>query len=173
MDAGWAAVIAGASGAGGAALAAWATGRAMIGQARLQAKSGFDQWLRERQQEACVAVLSAADVVRDTLDPVIGHTIHPPDPEERRAAWRATNDALHGFDSACRAAEIVCPRNVGTEAQAMRTALHGLVDVWRGPAEQPADQLAIAFAAARRTWTEKLEHYMARVEVLMQTFDAD
>ncbi|MEU9663476.1 hypothetical protein [Streptomyces chartreusis] len=74
MDAGWAAVIAGASGAGGAALAAWATGRAMVRQARMQAQQGFDQWLRERRQEAYAALLSACDAVHDALNTVIGHT---------------------------------------------------------------------------------------------------
>ncbi|MBT2423451.1 hypothetical protein J7F01_41190 [Streptomyces sp. ISL-22] len=173
MDAGWAAVIAGASGAGGAALAAWATGRAMIRQARLQAKSGFDQWLRERQQEACAMLLSAGDAVNDALDTVIGHTVHPPGPEERQAAWRAVNEALNGFHRACRAAEIVCRRDVGAQALAMRVALHNVVDVWRGPTNSPADQRAIAFADARRTWVEHAARYIAMVEELVQTFDGD
>lgn len=172
MDAGWAAVIAGASGAGGAALAAWATGRAMVRQARVQAEQAHDQWLREGRQEAYAALLSAGDAVHDALNTVIGHTIHRVEDDERRAAWRAVNDALNGFDRAGRTAEIVSPRDVVAQQVVMREALHGVVSVWRDPTIHLADQRAIAFADANTVWHEQSTRYLELIQKGTQAFDA-
>jgi hypothetical protein len=173
MDAGWAAVIAGASGAGGAALAAWATGRAMVRQVRAQAEQGFDQWLRERRQESYAALLSAGDAVHDALNTVIGHTVTPAQPDEQRAAWRAVNTALNSLDRAARTAEIVSPRDVGTAGLSMRVAQLFVVDVWRDPTNSAADQRAIAHATAHRNWLEASADYLALIQEDMQTFDGD
>ncbi|NGO40655.1 hypothetical protein [Streptomyces ureilyticus] len=171
MDAGWAAVIAGASGAGGAALAAWATGRAMVRQVRVQAEQGFDQWLRERRQESYASLLSAGDAVHDALNTVIGHTVTPVQPDEQRAAWRTVNAALREIDRTGRTVAVVGPPNVARKGLAMRAALYGVVAVWRDPTITAADQRAIAYATANRAWEESATLFLAVVEQVMQTFD--
>ncbi|MFI6494337.1 hypothetical protein [Streptomyces sp. NPDC050564] len=171
MDAGWAAVIAGASGAGGAALAAWATGRAMVRQVHVQAEQGFDQWLRERRQEAYAALLSAGDAVYDALNTVIGHTVTQPQPEEQRAAWRAVNAALREVDRTDRTVWVVGPPRVARAGLAMRHTLSALVDVWRDPANSAADQRAISHAAAKDRWGEAAAHFLEQVEQVVQTFE--
>ncbi|MFI2764312.1 hypothetical protein ACH5A3_36595 [Streptomyces echinatus] len=173
MDAGWAAVIAGAAGAGGAALAAWATGKAMVRQVRLQAEQGFDQWLRERRQESYAALLSAGDAVHDALNTVIGHTVTPAQPDEQRAAWRAVNAALREADRTGRTVAVVGPPDVARKGLVMRAALYGVVDVWRNPAITAADQRAIAHATANQTWQESATIFLAQVEKVMQTFGGD
>ncbi|MFD9756046.1 hypothetical protein ACFWZZ_00570 [[Kitasatospora] papulosa] len=73
MDAGLAAVIAGASGAGGAALAAFGTSFAMVRQAKIQRDSAHRLWLRNHQQQAFEELLIAARRMKDFLaDPTSG-----------------------------------------------------------------------------------------------------
>ncbi|MFD5682170.1 hypothetical protein [Streptomyces bacillaris] len=71
MDAGLAAVIAGATGAGGAALAAFATSLGLLKQAKTQGEQAHKQWLRTHQQEAYGEMLSVLESVnranRDAL----------------------------------------------------------------------------------------------------------
>ncbi|UDM03301.1 hypothetical protein [Streptomyces longhuiensis] len=172
MDAGLAAVIAGASGAAGAALAAWATGRAMVRQVHVQAQQGFDQWLRERRQDAYAALLSAGDAVHDALDGVMDQTVEPGGPGARRAAWRAVNGALRTFDRAGRTADIVSPPDVGSQRILMREALQDVVAVWRAPSDPPLDERLIAHAAADRAWRETSARYLALIQKDMQSFDA-
>ncbi|MFE5996744.1 hypothetical protein ACFQ6C_07600 [Streptomyces sp. NPDC056454] len=57
MDEGLAAMIAGAAGAGGAALAAYATGIGLLRQAKLQGDQAHRLWLRNQQNQACVELL--------------------------------------------------------------------------------------------------------------------
>ncbi|WP_369228776.1 hypothetical protein AB5J56_00140 [Streptomyces sp. R21] len=175
MDAGLAAVIAGASGAGGAALAAWATGRAMVRQARVEAENGFGQWLRERRQDAYAGLLSAGDAVHDALNAIVGHGygVFPLPPDELRAAWRAVNQALNAVDRAARTAGVVGPPGIQEKGFAMREALYTLVNLWRNPVNPPADQRAIAHAAATQAWEESTAVYLVQVERVMQTFDGD
>ncbi|MER5953940.1 hypothetical protein [Streptomyces sp. NPDC001893] len=172
MDAGLAAVIAGASGAAGAALAAWATGRAMVRQVRMQAEQGFDQWLRERRQEAYAALLSAGDTVHDALDDVMRQTVEPGERDEQRAAWRAVNSALITFDRTGRTADIVSPPDVGSQRLLMREALQAVVAVWRTPTNPPLDEGLIAHAAADEAWRENSARYLALIQKNMQSFDA-
>lgn len=61
MDAGLAAVIAGAAGAGGAALAAFGTSLGLLKQAKTQGDHAHRQWLRTHQQEAYGEMLSALE----------------------------------------------------------------------------------------------------------------
>ncbi|MFF2254591.1 hypothetical protein [Streptomyces sp. NPDC058142] len=139
----------------------------------MQAQQGFDQWLRERRQEAYAALLSAGDAVDDALNTVIGHTIAPVEDAERRAAWRAVNAALRGFDRAGRTAEIVSLRDVVTQRAAMREALYEVVSVWRDPTIHLADQRAIAYADADRAWKDHSTRYLALIQKDMQTFGGD
>ncbi|MFC8625641.1 hypothetical protein [Streptomyces anulatus] len=67
MDAGLAAVIAGASGAGGAALAAFGTSFAMLRQAKIQRDSAHRLWLRNHQQQAFEELLIAVRRWKDFL----------------------------------------------------------------------------------------------------------
>ncbi|MEV5680991.1 hypothetical protein [Streptomyces sp. NPDC052179] len=67
MDAGLAAVIAGAAGAGGAGLAAFGTSFAMLRQARIQGDSAHVLWLRNHQQQAFLEMLLAVRKMRDFL----------------------------------------------------------------------------------------------------------
>ncbi|MFE2112025.1 hypothetical protein ACFXAY_01345 [Streptomyces microflavus] len=67
MDAGLAAVIAGASGAGGAALAAFGTSFAMLRQAKIQRDSAHRLWLRNHQQQAFEELLIAVRRWKDLL----------------------------------------------------------------------------------------------------------
>ncbi|QTA36646.1 hypothetical protein [Streptomyces sp. CA-256286] len=67
MDAGLAAVIAGASGAGGAALAAFGTSFAMLRQAKIQRDSAHHLWLRNHQQQAFEELLIAVRRLKDLL----------------------------------------------------------------------------------------------------------
>ncbi|MGA5508936.1 hypothetical protein [Streptomyces umbrinus] len=171
MDAGLAAVIAGASGAGGAALAAWATGRAMVRQVRAQAESGFEQRLRERRQESYANLLSACDAVHDALNPVVGAATRSQPVDERRELWRSVNQALKEAQRAVRTAALVGPSDIARKGQVMYDALHSLVDVWRAVPELPFDQRAIAYASANQVWEEASLAYMTRVEQVMQTFE--
>lgn len=67
MDAGLAAVIAGASGAGGAALAAFGTSFAMLRQAKIQRDSAHSLWLRNHQQQAFEELMIAVRRLKDLL----------------------------------------------------------------------------------------------------------
>ncbi|MFE1329735.1 hypothetical protein [Streptomyces microflavus] len=67
MDAGLAAVIAGASGAGGAALAAFGTSFAMLRQAKIQRESAHQLWLRNHQQQAFEELVIAVRRWKDFL----------------------------------------------------------------------------------------------------------
>ncbi|MFB7400200.1 hypothetical protein [Streptomyces rubiginosohelvolus] len=67
MDAGLAAVIAGASGAGGAALAAFGTSFAMLRQAKMQRDSAHRLWLHNHQQQAFEELLMAVRRLKDFL----------------------------------------------------------------------------------------------------------
>ncbi|MGW0572995.1 hypothetical protein [Streptomyces tauricus] len=172
MDAGLAAVIAGASGAGGAALAAWATGRAMVRQVYAQAESGFEERLRERRQEAYADLLSACDVAYDAIEPVVELATHNElGSDERRERWRAVNQALTAAQRATRAVSVVGPGDVARRGLAMYEALHALVDVWRIIPEPPFDQRLIAHSRANEAWEEAGTAYMKRVEQIMQTFE--
>ncbi|MEV7491440.1 hypothetical protein AB0O08_11865 [Streptomyces anulatus] len=71
MDAGLAAVIAGATGAGGAALAAFATSFGLLRQAKLQGDHAHRQWLRGHQQQAYEEFLVALDRTGDLCRDVV------------------------------------------------------------------------------------------------------
>ncbi|MFG2351847.1 hypothetical protein [Streptomyces phaeochromogenes] len=171
MDAGLAAVIAGASGAGGAALAAWATGRAMVRQVRAQAESGFDQWLRERRQESYANLLSSCDAVHDELKPLIDSIARSRPIDERMPFYRSVEQALTAAQRAARTAAVVGPPDTARKGLAMYQALHSLVDVWRALPDPPADQRASAHTTANQAWMESGAAYMRLVERAMQTFE--
>ncbi|MFD3655199.1 hypothetical protein [Streptomyces sp. NPDC058620] len=147
MDNGWAAVVAGAAGAGGAAVAAWATGRAMVNQARVQARDRHEHWLREQRQEAYGAMLAAADAVHDALEEVMRGRTASASAEELRPAYLAVNAALRVNQRATRAVLVLGPDSVGRLCMPVRHALERVVLVWREP-DMPFDQLAIDHAAA-------------------------
>ncbi|WP_415940317.1 hypothetical protein [Streptomyces sp. 039-1] len=170
MDAGLAAVVAGASGAGGAALAGWVTGQAMIRQVRAQAQSGFDERLRDRRQEAYVSLLSACDAVHDALDDVIGAIVRPLPPDDLRSAWRAVNQALNTAHRAARTASVAGPADIARQGLAMHGALLSLVNIWRDPTTA-ADARAIAHAHAHQVWVDA-EAYMVLVQQIVQKFDS-
>ncbi|MGW1661037.1 hypothetical protein [Streptomyces microflavus] len=76
MDAGLAAVIAGAAGAGGAALAAFGTSFGLLKQAKLQGDQAHKMWLRNHQQEAFEAIVQAADLTEETCIEQLGRIAH-------------------------------------------------------------------------------------------------
>ncbi|MEQ4610660.1 hypothetical protein ABMX48_31605 [Streptomyces cavourensis] len=64
MDAGLAAVIAGAAGAGGAALAAFGTSLGLLRQAKLQGDQAHQSWLRDHRQQAFEDFLATAEKIQ-------------------------------------------------------------------------------------------------------------
>ncbi|MFB4424831.1 hypothetical protein C5F59_027595 [Streptomyces sp. QL37] len=88
MDAGLAAVIAGAAGAGGAALAAFGTSIGLLRQAKMQGSQAHHQWLRDHQQRAYEELLVATDRTThscvDAMKAVRGELT----PERRASALR-------------------------------------------------------------------------------------
>ncbi|MFI6209152.1 hypothetical protein ACIBAI_22560 [Streptomyces sp. NPDC051041] len=147
----------------------------MIRQTRAQAEQSFEQWLRERRQEAYAALLSACDAVHDALNTVIGHTLTTDRPplDERRQVWRLVNQGLKSVDRAARTAAVVGPADVTEKAAAMQEALYGVVHVWRQVPEPPADQRVVQHADANRAWEEAAALYVATVQQVTQTFRAD
>ncbi|MFD9763210.1 hypothetical protein ACFWXI_06655 [[Kitasatospora] papulosa] len=88
MDAGLAAVIAGAAGAGGAALAAFGTSLGLLRQAKMQGSHAHQQWLRTHQQQACEQLMIMADDVEAACRKVMlaaafGHPGGARSPEEQ------------------------------------------------------------------------------------------
>ncbi|MEU2027017.1 hypothetical protein ABZ565_33525 [Streptomyces sp. NPDC016469] len=67
MDAGLAAVIAAAAGAGGAALAAFGTSFATLRQTKMERDSAHRLWLRNHQQQAFEELLLAVRRLKDLL----------------------------------------------------------------------------------------------------------
>lgn len=87
MDAGLAAVIAGAAGAGGAALAAFGTSLGLLKQAKLQGNQAHRSWLRDHQQQAYEEFLALAETIqaisRDATE-VIHPSSNDPLPNEQQ-----------------------------------------------------------------------------------------
>ncbi|MGW6747610.1 hypothetical protein [Streptomyces sp. NPDC055006] len=161
MDGGWAAVIAGAAGAGGAGLSAWATAHAMIKQVRMQASDQHEQWLREQRQEMYVNLLSATDDVYDKLNPIIVAVVVPDaDPDVNlRAAWQDMNAAVRESARAAQRVSLVGPPTLAQAATRLHEAVLDTVNVFRSPGVLPADQRAIFHAETRERWQVAEEHF--------------
>ncbi|MFI7320194.1 hypothetical protein [Streptomyces venezuelae] len=160
MDGGWAAVIAGASGAGGAALAAWATARAMIKQARLQANDRHEHWLREQRQEACLNLLAATDEVSDKLEPIIAAVITGPTVEDH-AAWQEMNAAIRASSRTARRVSLLGPPALQQRAVDLHKAALSTVNVYRTPSESPSNLLVVRHAEAQEEWEAAEEAFRA------------
>ncbi|MEV6533693.1 hypothetical protein AB0M86_29545 [Streptomyces sp. NPDC051639] len=138
----------------------------------VQARTGFDERLREQRQSAYANLLSACDAVYDALDPVMGSTIRPLPPEELAAAWRTVNQTLKVVQRAARTASVAGPADIAGQGLAVHAALHSLVDVWRNrELAAAADQRAIAHATAHQAWTDAVAAYMVLVQGVVQRYD--
>ncbi|MFE2734111.1 hypothetical protein [Streptomyces sp. NPDC059349] len=153
MDGGWAAVIAGAAGAGDAGLAAWATAHAMIKQVHIQASDQHAHWLREQRQDAYVTLLAATDDVYDKLNPVIAAVQFPgSEPDLNfRAAWADMNTAVRVSGRATRRVGIVGPPDMVLNALQLQESIRATVNIWR-VADVPTDQRAMQHAETQRGW---------------------
>lgn len=169
MDAGLAAVIAGASGAGGAALAAFATSYGLLRQARLQGDNAHRLWLRNHQQQALEECLIAINNFRAcftdrtslTANTPPGGDAHPdlrPVFAEHQAASRAMSDAITRVT-------LIADLKTGRLAMTAGTAMHKLgqeelhatvaevTPMQAPPAEESLVQLRAAALDALREFT--------------------
>jgi transposase InsO family protein len=156
MDQGWAAVIAGAAGAGGAGLGSWATGRAMVKQVREQARDRHAHWLLEQRQEAYTEILAAHDAVMDSFNTILRVVAEQrPSNTESREAWRETNGRLSGCARAMRRVEVVGPERLATLAVTLHDCLMELADTQRRPLPNgdpmPLDKRVMAWAVANES----------------------
>jgi len=138
MNEAWGAVFAGLAAAFGAAVAAWATGRAMTRQSLTQGREQQRNWLLDQRQQAYTRLLWATDNVLTRLKPVIDMQHgpdfgmggeHDPDEHAQALVWDPVEAALLDADAAVRSIAIVGPADdMQALAKGVREALQAVVD---------------------------------------------
>jgi hypothetical protein len=172
LDQGTAAVIASGFGIagtlGGALGGAWFASRAALRQVGAQEAVDVRHRLRDERRAAFSAVLDQCDAVAAAVNPVIlARMATDTDPETRRSAWNALNEALRALDRAVTAVEITGPDEVHRAAVAMHEAKYRGADSMRGPC--PADVSLMQFAqSATEFETARAEFIAAAREALQQ-----
>lgn len=172
MDAGLAAVIAGAAGAGGAALAAFGTSFGLLKQAKVQGTQAHEQWLRNHRQQAFEGLIDATDrarfACRDALKAVADERAREAGAELRQGTitlLEGVREQSRAIQAASQRVVLLADEGTGRSALELCTRTLDIVEVslevaqetWRGapPSEERLRQAQEAAEISRARFLDQ------------------